>query len=610
MSAMPDLSDAQIKAALSSLDQARAEGLLEPTSVENLRLWLSEPRYRAYVAEVVDHLEQRKWSILNDVFWKVIPFGTAGRRGRMYPIGTNAINDRTIGESAQGLADYLRASHPGDRELRCAVAYDTRHRSREFAELSAEIMAAAGFVVYFLDGPRSTPELAFTVRHHRCHAGIVISASHNPPSDNAIKVFGPSGGQLRPPHDVGVMRAVGQVHEIARIPFADALARGRILTCQAQMDGAYQRAVLAHALPGPREANLLFSPLHGVGASSVLPVLVADGFARVEIHQPHASPDGDFPNVPDHVANPENPAVFEPLIASGRRQGAVLVLASDPDADRIGCAAPDAGGRSWHVFSGNQIAALLADFILRKRRDAGTLRASQYLVKTLVTSDILRRLAESYGIRAIGDVLTGFKWIGGVIDELGANDFLFAAEEAHGYLVGDYVRDKDAAGAAMLLAELAADCLSRGETLCDALESVYQRVGYHAERTVSRVLGGAAGMSRMQAIMAALRDAPPKSLGDMQVVRRRDYFRDEGIRPRLVPPGPAPPDCDLLFFDLDREGYSAAVRPSGTEPKLKFYFFAYEPPRHDARSEAARDETNRRLAAVERDLLAAADAAR
>jgi phosphoglucomutase/phosphomannomutase len=373
------------------------------------------------------------------------------------------------------------------------------------------------------------------------------------------------------------------------------------------MDRAYQQAVLAHRVAGPRELRILYSPLHGVGASSVLPVLDADGFEEVEVYAPQAALDGDFPNVPGHVANPENPAVFAPLNERGQETGAHLILVSDPDADRIGCAAPVADRQTWHVFTGNQIAALLADFILRKRHEAGTLRADQYLVQTLVTSRIVSRLAQHYGVRAIGDVLTGFKWLGGVIDDLGPDNFLFAAEEAHGYLIGDYIRDKDAAGAAMLLAEMAAECHANGQTLRDALEEIFIRVGYHAEQSLSRVLPGAAGMSQMQQILTRLRDSPPTSLGGMRVARVRDYLRNETIRPRLVRTEVPTADCDLIIFDLEREGYTVAVRPSGTEPKLKCYLSAYEPPTGMAASIATRRDVAERLVNMEQDISAAFD---
>ncbi len=332
-----------IEAALAQLAEAADKKLLSAGAVKNIRAWLTEPRYHEYAPLVAQHLAAAKWKELDDVFWTIIPFGTGGRRGKMYPIGSNAINDRTIGESAQGLADYAKqvvtAGSPGG-DLSCAIAYDTRHKSRHFAELCAEVMVAAGYKVYFLDGFRSTPELSFAVRYQHASCGIMVTASHNPPSDNAVKAYWSTGGQLLPPHDQGVIDRVMSCTTIQRTPFAEALASGKIVMCQKEVDAAYVDAVKLQSWPGPRDLRIIYSPLHGVGASAVLPVLAADGFANVELFGPHAQPDGDFPNVPGHVSNPENPRVFDIIIDRAKAAKADLVLATDPDCDRIGLAAP------------------------------------------------------------------------------------------------------------------------------------------------------------------------------------------------------------------------------------------------------------------------------
>ena len=328
---------------LARLDQAAGEGRLTPGAVKNIRSWLVEPRYAEYAPQVAEHIAAGKWKDLDNVFWTVIPFGTGGRRGRIYPIGTNAINDRTIGESAQGLADYAN-EHATVRPLSCAIAYDTRHRSRHFAELCAEIMTAAGFVVYFLDGYRSTPELSFAIRYKRCSCGIIVTASHNPPSDNAVKAYWSTGGQLLPPHDKGVIDRVMATAEIRRTPFEEGVATGRIICCQEEVDAAYRAAVLSQSKPGPRDLKIIYSPLHGVGALAVMPALEGAGFRDVELFGPHAAPDPDFSNVPDHVSNPERPIVFERIIDRAKAIGADLILATDPDCDRVGCAAPSPSG--------------------------------------------------------------------------------------------------------------------------------------------------------------------------------------------------------------------------------------------------------------------------
>ncbi|HVW36220.1 MAG TPA: phospho-sugar mutase, partial [Pirellulales bacterium] len=295
---------------LAKLDEAVAQKKLTASASKNIRDWLTEPRYAEYAGQVAEHIQQAKWKELDDAFWTIIPFGTGGRRGKMYPIGSNAINDRTIGESAQGLAEYVKR-HADGATLSCAIAYDTRHRSRHFAELCSEVMVANGFKVYFLDGYRSTPELSVAVRHKKCSCGIMVTASHNPPSDNAVKAYWSTGGQLLPPHDRGVIDRVMAAEEILRVPFAEALDKGQVEYCQAEVDAEYLKNVEMQSFVGPRNLKILYSPMHGVGASSVCPVLKAAGFAEVEVFAPHAEPNGDFPNVPDHVSNPENPATFD-----------------------------------------------------------------------------------------------------------------------------------------------------------------------------------------------------------------------------------------------------------------------------------------------------------
>ncbi len=297
---------------LAALESAEAGNKISVSAAANIRIWLSEPHYADYAAQVADHIAAGKWKELDDAFWTIIPFGTAGRRGKMYPIGCNAINDRTMAESVQGLADYVlqyNRHSPLDPSspLRAVVAYDTRHRSREFAELAASIMVANGFEVFFFDQIRPTPELSFAVRDLGCACGMMISASHNPPSDNAIKPFWSTGGQLKMPHDEATIRCVEKVTAIKRVPFAEAVASGRVKFCQEQIDPRYRAAVLAQGQKGPRDLKILYSPLHGVGLTSVLPILQTDGFKNVEVYEPHSKPDGDFPNVPNNIANPGKP---------------------------------------------------------------------------------------------------------------------------------------------------------------------------------------------------------------------------------------------------------------------------------------------------------------
>jgi phosphoglucomutase/phosphomannomutase len=617
---------------LQQVKQASGEGRISATAAENIAAWLTEPRYAEYADEVTAHIKEGKWQQLDDVFWTVIPFGTGGRRGKMYPVGSNAINDRTIGESAQGLADYVKEALGVGAPLSCAIAYDTRHRSEHFARLCAEIMTAAGFTVYFLQGFRSTPELSFAVRYKKCSCGIMVTASHNPPSDNAVKVYWSTGGQILPPHDKGIIQRVMTTQEIRRANFDEMFAQGKIKLCQAEVDAEFQKAVLTQATPGPRDLNIIYSPLHGVGATAVCPVLAADGFSRVEVFGPHAQADGDFPNVPGHVANHENAQVFDAIIERARAAGADVALATDPDCDRIGCAAPlsfaDAAGLArveWRTLTGNQIGALLTDFVLENRRAAGQLGPQHFVVQTLVTTQLVRRIADSYGARTIGDLLVGFKWIAGAIDQFGPERFVFGTEESHGYLAGTYARDKDGAVASLLLCELAARLKKSRQSLHEKLDALFWQHGAHAERTVSVLMPGSEGMVRMKEVMAAFREGPPAEVGGMRVVQIRDYERqtvttvgppsrggpnaesakDAESAARLAAPTTAPldgPKGDLVFLDLAAEGNYVACRPSGTEPKIKFYMFTYTPPEQLANLEDAKRQLEERLDRMEADL--------
>lgn len=586
------------------IDQAVAIQKLTAPAAKNLKAWLDEPRYAEYAEEVAAHVREGKWQQLDDVFWTVIPFGTGGRRGKMYPIGSNAINDRTIGESAQGLADYVKETLGAGAKLSCGIAYDTRHRSEHFARLCAEIMTAAGFTVYFLQGYRSTPELSFLVRYKQCSCGIMVTASHNPPSDNAVKVYWSTGGQVLPPHDAGIIQRVMNTQEIRRANFDEMLAAGKVIICQDEVDPKFYEGVLTQSWPGPRDLKVIYSPLHGVGASAAVPVLEKAGFTAVEVFGPQAKPDGDFPNVPGHVSNPENPKVFDALIARAKEVGGDLALATDPDCDRIGCAAPLslANDAAWQTFTGNQIGALLADYVLENWKKSGRLSPQHFIAITLVTTQMIRRIGDSYGVRTIGDLLVGFKWIAGAIDDNGPDKFIFGAEESHGYMAGSYVRDKDGALGSMLTCELAAKLRAGKQTLHEKLDSLFWQHGLHVERMLNVQMPGSEGMARMLEVMAAFRTHPPQELGGIPVAQIRDYEQLTVTKPGGTPQPLVGPHGDMIILDLQSEGNYIACRPSGTEPKIKFYMFAYIPPEQLANLDTAKAELARRLDAIEVDL--------
>ncbi len=411
---------------------------------------------------------------------------------------------------------------------------------------------------------------------------------------------------MLPPHDQGVIDCVMNVGDILRLPFDEVLAKGQIVFCQEEVDKAFFEAVVSQSRPGPRELKIIYSPLHGVGASAVMPALEAAGFKDVELFGPHAEPSGDFPNVPGHVSNPENPKVFDIITDRAKQIGADLVMATDPDGDRLGCAAPltlepESG---WDCLTGNQIGALLADYLLQAGREAGKLGPEHYVVKTLVTTELIRRIVDAYGVEMVGNLQVGFKWIGGVMDERDPEKFVLGAEESYGFLVGAHTRDKDAAVASMLLAELTARAKAAGQTLHQKLDALFREFGYHAERTISVTMPGSEGMEQIKAVMAKFRGKPPKSLGGMKTVQVRDYLNQAVREPGGEPQPLEGTVGDLVMVDLEPEGNYVAARPSGTEAKVKFYMFAFQPPDRSADLKATRAEVADRLAAVEKDLRA------
>ncbi len=594
--------------ALERLKKAESAGSVSPSASANIRRWLTGTPFIRFRDRLLDDITQERWNELDDAFYTVLEFGTGGRRGKMYPVGTNVLNERTIAESAQGLADHIAGTKVDGKPRSCVVAHDSRHQSPEFAELCARVLSAAGFRVFLVSEPRSTPLLSCAVRHLECDAGIMITASHNPPSDNGFKCYGRSGGQVVPPDDQGIIDCVKQVSdcEIPERPIAEALADGSVVHIGPELDAVYIGAVLSESVSTARDLSIVYTPLHGVGESSVARVLETAGFARVQILASQRTPDGDFPNVPGHVSNPEYPRTLEAAIAEARRLGADLVLASDPDADRIGVGVPasrDPRG-AWTTLDGNQIGVLLAAFVMTQCRARGKLRRDHYLVTTLVSTTMAGALAARAGIGTEDDLPVGFKWIADRIDKAGPASFLFAFEESHGYLKGTHARDKDAAVAALLFAELAATVKEREQTVLEYLDDLYIEVGHHGDRLITKELEGREGLAKIGMVMDALRARPPREIGGLALTEAFDYKAHE-VRSlgRRAAPRPLPrPSTDLLIFHTERPGTRWAARPSGTEPKIKFYLFAQTEAAGQGDLDAAKAKTARCLDQMANDL--------
>lgn len=571
-----------VAAALAKIEDAEKGGRLSKPAAAGIRRWLEEAPFAPYREKLLGAIEAGDWKPLDDAFYAVLEFGTGGRRGIMYPVGTNVLNSRTIAESARGLADFLRKKKGEGAACSCVIARDTRHNSPEFAESCARVMAAAGVKVYLFKDARSTPLLSFAVRHLKCDAGIMITASHNPPSDNGFKCYNAEGGQVVPPDDAEIIECVEAAsdREIPEKPFDEGLKDGSIVHAGHEVDDAYIAAVVGESVSHARGISIVYTPLHGVGETSVAASLKADGFMDVNILASQRTQDGDFPNVPNHVSNPENPAALQAAIDEAKKTKADLVLASDPDADRIGVGLPRTGDPAgeWITLDGNQIGALLAAFVMKQTADRGRLRPDHYLVTTLVSTGMAKALARREGIRTEDDLLVGFKWIAQRIDREGPAGFLFGFEESHGYLKGIYARDKDASVAAMLFAELAATCKDRSQSVVEYLDDLYIDVGHFGEHLINKTYKGREGVEKIKSIMKAFREAPPRTIAGLKVTEVYDYKAHEirGLADGKTAPLPDP-SGDMVIFHTEREGVRFAARPSGTEPKIKFYLFARTP---------------------------------
>jgi phosphoglucomutase len=560
--------------------EAESAGELSPPAAANIQRWLNEPPFAAYRDRLVEDIKAGHWKVLDDAFYAVLEFGTGGRRGKMYPVGTNVLNDRTMAESARGLADYITRSKGAAAPRSCAIARDTRHHSAEFAEVCARVLAAAGFKVYLFPEYRSTPLLSFAVRYLKCDCGIMITASHNAPADNGFKCYAATGGQVIPPDDTGIIDCVKEAsdREIPEVDYAGAVGNGSIVLVDNEVDEAYTSAVVGESVSPARDVSIVYTPMHGVGETSVVASLLKAGFAKVNVLASQKTPDGDFPNVPGHVSNPEIPKTLDAAIAEAKATGADLVMASDPDADRIGVGLPVTGDPKgeWTTLDGNQIGALLAAFVMKQTRDLGRLRPDHYLVTTLVSTEMVRDLARREEVHIEDNLLVGFKWIAQRVDEMGPLGFLFGFEESHGYLKGTHVRDKDAAVASLLFAQLAATVKDRQQTVLEYLDDLYIDVGHYGERQVNKTLEGREGVAQIQKLMAAFRSNPMKSAGGLALTEVRDY-RTHEVRPIAGGGGTKPlpqPSGDILIFQTEAPGTRFAVRPSGTEPKIKLYLFA------------------------------------
>ena len=554
------------------LNTTEAAEKLSPSALENVKHWLDEPKFGEYRDELVEMIESGQWKDLEDAFFKVIEFGTAGRRGTT-GIGSNRINRVTVGESAQALCEYALKADAGASDKGIVIACDTRLSSPELSTYVAGVCAANGFKTYIYDSFRSTPQLSFTVRHLGAAAGIVISASHNPPADNGFKAFWSDGGQLVAPHDKGVLAAAEESTEIKYTDYQAAVDGGKITLLGSELDDAYISTVAQEAEGTARDVKIVYSPLHGAGQTNTLPVLKAAGFTDIAVVSEQMVPDGHFPTIENGKPNPEEKAANDLAVAKMLAEDADIAITNDPDADRIGVMVRT--GDEVVYLSGNQAAVLAADYVLKKLQEKGELTPKHYLVKTIVTTDMLQALADHYGVTCYGNLLVGFKYIGELVTKKEGTDevFVTGSEESFGLLKGTYARDKDGAAGALPLAEYAAELKAEGKTLYDKLRELYVQHGIYLEQLVNAVAPGADGFERMARVMKDLRENTPTHIGAHQVTAVSDYQTLERLNTATGEKTAI--DCvpgNVMVLELDGDARCrVTVRPSGTEPKMKFY---------------------------------------
>lgn len=534
-----------------------------------VREWLGYD-YDPQTREAVTWLIENAPAELRESFGHRLTFGTGGIRGLM-GVGPNRLNIYTIGAAAQAVATYLKTYYTDGQELRAVVAYDSRNNSARYAETCSDTLAANGIRTYLFDALRPVPELSYSVRALRCHVGIAITASHNPKEYNGFKLYWANGAQVVAPHDTKVLEAM------ARITKFNDVKRGGdhnlIVTIGADLDEAYLNELISldftpelRALRG--EMKIVYTPLHGAGVRLVPQLLRRLGFGQVALVSQQNLPDGEFPTV--QSPNPEAPAAMALAVEQAERTGAVLALGTDPDADRVGVYVANREGRLTRL-DGEQIGLLLANYLLQMRQRARRLTKHDFMARTIVTSPLLDKLAARYGVSTYA-VLTGFKHIASLIDTLGSRcHFLLGVEESHGYLAGCNLRDKDGVQACGLVAQLAAWAASRGLTPLDDLEQIYREIGFAHKAQRSLVLKGSEGQRAIAARMDSLRAAPPSSLAGEKVVKMIDFLQPPAqLKPVKGSNTVVQQPANVLQFFTDKESI-VTVRPSGTEPKIKYY---------------------------------------
>ncbi|SMB98140.1 phosphoglucomutase/phosphomannomutase alpha/beta/alpha domain I [Hymenobacter roseosalivarius DSM 11622] len=547
-----------------------------PSDVQQkINTWLTGDYDAQTQADIQQLLDSNQEDALNDAFYRDLEFGTGGLRGVM-GTGSNRMNRYTLGMATQGLCNYLLESFPA-QEIKVAVAHDSRNNSPEFARIAGGIFSANGITVYLFEALRPTPELSYTIRHLGCQSGVVITASHNPKEYNGYKVYWNDGAQVVAPHDKNIIREVNEIQSVNAVKFqAD---ESRIHLIGGQLDDAYlsevqKLSINPEAIKRQHDLKIVFTPIHGTGITLVPKALERFGFTNVSVVEAQATPDGNFPTVVS--PNPEEKAAMQMALDQARQLDADLVIATDPDADRVGIAVKNTQGE-WVLVNGNQTAALLTFYLLSARKNAGKMTEQDFIVYTIVTSEVLGDIAKAHGVKSY-QTLTGFKYIAGLIRDLeGKETYIGGGEESYGFMIGDFVRDKDAVSACAMIAEMAAVAKDNGRTLYEEMVQMYATYGLYREDLISLTKKGQRGAEEIQEMMRDLRAQPPHTIAGSPVVELRDY--QTGIVRNLQngqETRTGLESSNVLQF-LTEDGSKISARPSGTEPKIKFYFSVKQP---------------------------------
>ncbi|MCS7018626.1 MAG: phospho-sugar mutase [Cytophagales bacterium] len=564
---------------------------MDATVQQKVNIWLSGNYDEATKAAIRQMSEEE----LTESFYRDLEFGTGGLRGIM-GVGSNRMNKYTVGAATQGLANYLKKTFPNE-QIKVAVAHDSRNNSSEFARIVADVFSANGCKVFFFESLRPTPELSFAIRYLGCHSGVVLTASHNPKEYNGYKAYWTDGAQVTPPHDKNIIAEVNAISSVDDINFNGKPENIQLIG--ADVDEAYLNEVLKlsiskDAIARQRDLKIVYSSIHGTGIVLVPKILEKMGFTNVHIVEEQATPDGNFPTVV--YPNPEEHEAMSLALAKAKAIDADIVMATDPDADRVGIGVKNHKGE-WVLLNGNQTGSLLIGYVIQAWKNAGKIDGRQMIVKTIVTSELIDRIAEANGVKCY-NTLTGFKYIAQLIREKeGIETFIAGGEESYGYMIGDFVRDKDAVAACAMLAELCAYAKDKGMTLFEMLLDNYLQYGFFYESLVSLTKKGKTGAEEIKMMMQNWRQNPPKTIDGSPVIRMLDYLAQKEYdlahgteKPILLE------KSDVLQF-YTADGCKISARPSGTEPKIKFYFSVHTPLHHksdfDATEQQLKDKIER-----------------